>query len=244
MRRLPFRFIVATLALALLACSAVGSAPRAARDSKDITVREGTSMSVAASPDGSTLALDLQGTIWTLPSVGGVAKPITDGFDDARQPSWSPDGRVIAFQGYRDGSYDIWAVDASGANQRKLTSGAYDDREPVWSHNGARIAFSSDRDVNGNYDIWTVDVRTGAVRQITKNAANDFMPTWSPDDAELAFISTRDGEQAVWTVTLASGAERMISPAGTRADAPSWGPGGRIVYHGTAGQSSRLELDG
>ena len=39
----------------------------------DVTVREGTSMSVAVSPDGRTLAVDLQGSIWTLPAAGGPA---------------------------------------------------------------------------------------------------------------------------------------------------------------------------
>ena len=237
----------AMLVALLAACGGgVGSGSAASlstRESEQIVLREGTSMAVAASPDGNTLAIDLQGTIWTLPAVGGAARAITDGFDDAHHPTWSPDGRVIAFQGYRDGSYDIWAVDASGANQRTITTGAYDDREPAWSHDGSRIAFSSDRDSTGNYDIWTVDVRTGSVRQVTRNAANDFMPTWSPDDSELAFTSTRDGEQAVWSITLASGAERMVSRAGARADAPSWGARG-ILYQVTAGQTSRLELDG
>jgi len=43
----------------------------------DVTVREGTSMAVAVSPDGRSLAIDLQGSIWTLPSTGGVATRIT-----------------------------------------------------------------------------------------------------------------------------------------------------------------------
>ena len=55
-----------------------------------LTVSEGTSMSVAVSPDGQTLATDMQGSIWTLPSSGGTAKRITDLFNDARQPMWSP----------------------------------------------------------------------------------------------------------------------------------------------------------
>jgi hypothetical protein len=42
----------------------------------DVTVSEGTSMAVAVSPDGSTLAMDLQGSIWTLPAAGGTAKRI------------------------------------------------------------------------------------------------------------------------------------------------------------------------
>ena len=35
---------------------------------------------------------------------------ITDVFNDARQPVWSPDGRTIAFFAYRDGGYDLWAI--------------------------------------------------------------------------------------------------------------------------------------
>src|ERR1700704_1959986 len=104
----------------------------------DVTVSEGTSMSVAVSPDGQTLAIDLQGSIWTLPATGGTAKRITDLFNDARQPAWSPDGKSIAFMGYRDGGYAIWAGAPDGTNLRKLTGGAFDDREPAWSHDGTR----------------------------------------------------------------------------------------------------------
>ena len=50
-------------------------------------------MSVAVSPDGRTLAVDLQGSIWTMPAAGGATKRITDVFNDARQPTWSPDGK-------------------------------------------------------------------------------------------------------------------------------------------------------
>ena len=40
----------------------------------DVTVSEGTSMSVGVSPDGRTLAIDMQGSIWTLPVSGGAAR--------------------------------------------------------------------------------------------------------------------------------------------------------------------------
>jgi len=227
----------------------------------DVTVHEGTSMSVAVSPDGRTLAIDLQGSIWTLPAGGGAATRITDLFNDARQPTWSPDGRWITFFAYRDGGYDIWTVAPDGSQQHKLTWGPFDDREPAWSHDGTRVAFSSDRGdpLGGDYNIWTLDTRSGELRQLTRDPADDYMPSWSPDDSEIAFASTRGDGQSVWAIKVADMTERKLASATGRVDAPSWGPGGQVVYHVTTGgggrgrgaapasaqeQGSRYEIDG
>src|SRR6185436_16851060 len=146
--------ILAVAGMATVVAAQQGSQPRpaprrvtaaSAPSSVDVTVREGTSMAVAISPDGRTIAADMQGSIWTMPAAGGAMKRITDVFNDARQPMWSPDGRTIVFFAYRDGGYDIWAINPDGSNQRKLTWGTFDDREPIYSHDGTRIAFSSDR---------------------------------------------------------------------------------------------------
>ena len=223
------------------------AAPRAAAAPIDVTVHEGTSMSVALSPDGRTLAVDLQGSIWTLPAAGGVMTRITDPFNDARQPRWAPDGRTITFFAYRDGGYDIWSVNPDGGNQRKITWGTFDDREPIWSHDGTRVAFSSDRGnpLGSDYNIWMLDTRSGAITQLTKAPSEDFMPAWSPDDTEIAFASSRDRYDGLWVVTVATGVERKVrTVAGARIDAPSWGPGGQLLYHVTAANQTRYDLDG
>ena len=238
----------------LVLAAALEGAPAATPPRIDVTVHEGTSMSVAVSPDGRTLAIDLQGSIWTLPAAGGTATRITDPFNDARQPTWSPDGKWITFFAYRDGGYDVWAIAPDGSNQHKLTWGPFDDREPIWSHDGTRVAFSSDRGgpLGSDYNIWTLDVRTGELRQLTRAPSDDYMPSWSPDDKEIAFASAREDGRSVWALDVATGAERKVSSAGGRVDAPAWGPGGQIVYHVTTGggrggggpEASRYEIAG
>src|SRR5262249_30674067 len=86
----------------------------------EVLVHEGTSMAVAVSPDGHPLAVDRQGSIWILPAPGAPAPRLTDPFDDARQPTWSPNGAWITFFSYRDGNYHIWAVAPDGSHLHPL----------------------------------------------------------------------------------------------------------------------------
>jgi hypothetical protein len=146
----------------------------------DVTVHEGTSMSVAISPDGRTIADRHAGQ-----HLDDARRRRRDDAHHRRLQRRAP-ADVVArrphhrFFAYRDGGYDIWAINPDGTNQRKLTWGTYDDREPIFSHDGTRIAFSSDRGdaLGSDYNIWTLDLRTHELRQITKNPSEDFMPTW------------------------------------------------------------------
>jgi len=211
-----------------------------------ITVDEGTSMAVAVSPDGKWLAMDLQGSIWVLPASGGVAHRVTDLFNDARQPAWSPDGKSIVFFGYRDGGYHLWSVAPDGTDQRELTRGAFDDREPAFSHDGTRIAFSSDRGnpLGSDYNIFVLDLHSGDIRQLTHDPAEDMMPSWSPDDRQVAFSSTRDNGHGVWAVDAGGGPEQKIAQTSSRIDAAGWAPNGEIVGHGVEGSRGWLEVRG
>jgi Tol biopolymer transport system component/imidazolonepropionase-like amidohydrolase len=246
----PSHLLAVTCLLGVMAAAAapsraatpppVASGPGApAPDTVRVTVSEGTSMSVSASPDGQRLVLDLQGSLWVLPVGGGDARRITDVDLDAREPQWSPAGDLIAFHAFRDGGYDLWQVRPDGSGLQQLTHGPFDDREAAWSPDGRHLALASDR--GGSYDIWLLERSTGALRQATASPDDEFMPTFSPDGTAIAFVRAADraGRQLV-VRDLATGQERPRADATGRVDAPSWGGGGRLVHHVTAGGSSRL----
>ena len=190
-----------------------------------VSVKKGTNMAGALSPDGKTIAIDLQGTIYTLPGSGGTATALTDGMGDERQPAWSPDGNKIVFQSYRDGNFHLWEINKDGSALRQITFGKYDDREPFWSPDGTRIVFASDR--GGNYDIWSLSLTTGDIIQITTDPANDFNPAISPDGKRIAFISAR--QKGGLMIIDASGGERVVVPAQGTFNGPSWSPDGKQI---------------
>ncbi|HWI16375.1 MAG TPA: amidohydrolase family protein [Vicinamibacterales bacterium] len=232
-----------TASLVLAGAIALLSQPTSGQQAISVTLREGTNMAAAVSPDGRTLIIDLQGSLWTLPVSGGTATRVTEEFLDARQPAWAPDNRRVAFQGYADGVWHIYVMNADGSGLRAITSGPFDDREPSWSRDGSRIAFSSDR--SGNYDIFDLDVTGGTVRQLTNNPANDYSPAYSPIDGSIAFVSERDDRRRVWAIDTSTQAERSIAPAAGAVSAPSWSPdGSKVIYNVIAGNRSNLVVDG
>ncbi len=216
-----------------------------------LTIHEGTMIAIALSPDKQTVAMDLQGTLFTLPAKGGQATQITDELYDARQPDWSPDGGSIAFQSNRNGLIHIWIAKRDGSSAHPVTSGDFEEREPNWSPDGKWIAFSSDR--SGNYEVWVVNVANGQLRQVTKTPANDFDPTWSPDGSEIAFVSTRQPNPGIYAIRPDGSSERMIAavqgagPGFGRVTigTPSWNPDGkRVLYSTVSSGEAKLMFDG
>ena len=74
------------------------------------------------SPDGSKFAFVWRGDIWTSGIEGGNAHQLTRHPAEEHWPSWSPDGKRIAFASKRDGSWNIYIVSSSGGQPQQLTN--------------------------------------------------------------------------------------------------------------------------
>jgi hypothetical protein len=156
-------------------------------------------------------------------------------------PTWSPDGKQIAFVSNRDDTLEIYTMNADGSSQTRLLKQEpvpeIWDRSPAWAPDGRRIAFESVR--NGNYDIYIVNIDGSGLTRLTNHPDTDYSPTWSPDGLQIAFSSDRDNprrpEDIYYPYALhevyvmnadGSGQKRLTYDTGA---GPAWSPDGQRI---------------
>src|SRR6185369_11996837 len=75
----------------------------------------------AISPDGQTILFSYRGDIYSVPSAGGPATPLTLGESYEYAPVWSHDGKSIAFASDRYGNFDVFVMPSGGGEAKRLT---------------------------------------------------------------------------------------------------------------------------
>ena len=111
------------------------------------TTKVGHWMSVDVSPDGQTLVFDLLGDLYTMPSSGGKATPLTRGMAFDAQPRFSPDGKHIVFVSDRDGGWNLWTIAVDKTDTTQLTRGK------------TNTYYSPDYTPDGKYIVATKDTK-------------------------------------------------------------------------------------
>ncbi|MBB6170941.1 Tol biopolymer transport system component/cytosine/adenosine deaminase-related metal-dependent hydrolase [Nocardiopsis mwathae] len=217
--------------------------PLAWADGSGMVVRQATNIALSHHGGTGRIVFDAVNSLWLIPVAGGPARRLTDDVEDATWPSFFSDGRRVAFQSFRDGTYDICAVDLSSGEVERLTRGPQYDLDPSVSPDGRRLAHVSD--TGGRSAIRMLDLRRGRAESVI-GADDDrsyHAPTWHPGGDRIAYVA---GESTIETLHLPSGRREVLhtAPEGQWFRGTSYGPGGELAYILADGPRATLHVDG
>ncbi|HKC64962.1 MAG TPA: DPP IV N-terminal domain-containing protein, partial [Pyrinomonadaceae bacterium] len=177
-------WVMPTLGGAARQVTDFGSGPKWSPDGATITFQSDSNPDLGAGSVGSS-------TIWTVASQGGQPKQITKLGNPAGGhvgPTWSPDGRRIAFIALNFNSQQVWSVSVNGDDPKQITRTDLKAAYPIYSPDGRRIYF-----VIGPM-IWmrpispeTGEVIGNAVKIFDAGASNIRSLTLSADGKKMAY---------------------------------------------------------
>ncbi len=205
----------------------------------------------ALSPDGKTLAFSWRGDLWSVPSTGGVARPLTQHPGRDTAPSFSPDGRRLAFLSDRQAGPQVFLMPAAGGAPEQLTAHSEGYTLEGWYPDGSALLVNTGRDSSyyprSNQRFFSVQVGTPATeRMLFDDYGRE--GAISPEGKRLLF--TREGEQSsrkgyrgsqaaqIWLHDATTGKFTQLIAEATSARAPRWRPDGKGFYFVSARSGS------
>jgi TolB protein len=109
---------------------------------------------------------------------GADVERLSEGTGEATNPSWHPEGQLIAFawtRGYAQGNFNIFVMDVASKKPTQLTHGAGRNEHPNWAPDGVHLVFDSTR--GGQSQIYTMLADGTGVQQLT-SVGNNERPVW------------------------------------------------------------------
>ncbi|MGH9317523.1 MAG: protein kinase domain-containing protein [Thermoanaerobaculia bacterium] len=164
------------------------------------------------------------------------------------EPSFSPDGKFLAYATDERGNLDVVVQPLSGGEVIRVASTDADEAQPAWSPDGSRIAFVSARDHGGRLgvalnvaplepylnsklgDIFIVPALGGTPVKLVEDA---YYPAWSRDGKRVVFMADRKGQFDLWTVPAEGGTPTRLTKDPDFDYQPAWSPDGKWVAYGS-----------
>ena len=200
---------------------------------------------IAASPDGTQLAVVARGEVFVVETASGKTRRITTTPQHERDVRFSPDGRSVLYVSERGGQWDAFETTSATPDAKSLlapgplketpiTNTATDVLQPAYSPDGQRIAFLEDRK-----RLVILDRKTGKTTTALPDGLlfsyhdNDLPFTWSPDGRWLAATTGSAASQFEIHLVDASGQKPPvnISRSGFQEFAPVFSPDGKTIYY-------------
>jgi tricorn protease len=181
-------------------------------------------------PNGGRIVVSARGDLFTLPAEHGNTRNLTQTTNaDEDHPSWSPDGKTIAYTTDVSGEQQIAVRPAEGGAEKILTHfprGYF--YGPRWSAGGDRVAFS-----DNEHRLWIVSTSGGGEpQQLAQDPYQEIQNyTWAPDGHWLAYVITGANQQSnIWLYNLDTRKSTRVSDPRSNDFNPGFDAAGRYLY--------------
>lgn len=128
-------------------------------------------------------------------------------------PTWSPDGKHIAYSSFESGRPAIYRQELTTGAREQLTNFKGINSSPSWSPDGKTMAMVLSKD--GSPDIYLMDLASKRLTRVTRHYAIDTEPAWMPDGKSLLFTSDRGGKPQIYRYDLNAGTTERVTFEGT-----------------------------
>jgi tricorn protease len=187
------------------------------------------------SPTGARAVFEAWGEIFSVPTDKGDIRNLTHSPAIAdRDPSWSPDGKSIAYFSDASGEYALQILEQSGQKPPRSVSLGNPPSffySPRWSPDSKKIAY-----VDKRLGLWYVELATGALKRVDEGewegfGGDDFQAAWSPDSRWLTYLKAlRSGQHAVFVYSLDQGKSFQLTDGLSDAQFPVFDRDGKYLY--------------
>jgi len=155
-------------------------------------------------------------------------------------PSWSPDGRSIAFTSYRFDNPDLFEIPSAGGEAKPVSRRPGLNTGGQYSPEGGRIAVTLSQD--GNSELYLLNRAGDVLKRLTNQWGIDTSPSWAPDGNRVAFVSSRGGHPDIYMLDVESLSTKRLTFKGNYNQTPAFSPRGNLIAFTARDERNRFDI--